>query len=133
MGSAFAQRLRGFEATVISFDKYKKNYSDGNTLETSLEGIFDLADIVSIHVPLTEETRFMCDQAFFERFKKNIWFINTSRGPVVNTADLAGQIRSGKIIGAALDVLEYEDSSFENLSGQFPDAFRYLSESDHVS
>jgi D-3-phosphoglycerate dehydrogenase len=132
MGSAFAQRLRGFETTVISYDKYKKNYSDGNTLETTLAGIFESADILSLHVPLTEETRFMCDQAFFERFKKNIWFINTSRGSVVHTGDLAEQIRSGKILGAALDVLEYEDSSFENLSGQFPDAFRFLLESDKV-
>ncbi len=132
MGSAFAQRLQGFEATVISFDKYKKNYSDGNTLETTLEEIFNSADIVSLHVPLTEETRFMCDKAFFERFKKNIWFINTSRGPVVNTTDLAVQVRSGKIMGAALDVLEYEDSSFENLSVHFPDAFRFLLESDQV-
>jgi D-3-phosphoglycerate dehydrogenase len=132
MGSAFAQRLRGFEATVISFDKYKKNYSDGNTFETTLEGIFESADILSLHIPLTEETRFMCDKAFFERFRKNIWFINTSRGPVVNTSDLAEQIKAGKIFGAAIDVLEYEDSSFENLYGQFPDAFRFLLESDQV-
>jgi D-3-phosphoglycerate dehydrogenase len=132
MGSAFAQRLQGFEATVISYDKYKKDYSDGNTFETTMEEIFNRADIVSLHIPLTEETRFMCNQAFFERFRKNIWFINTSRGQIVNTADLPKQLKSGKIIGAALDVLEYEDSSFESLSGQFPDAFRFLSESDKV-
>ncbi len=132
MGSAFAQRLRGFEARVISHDKYKKDYSDGNTAETTLDQIFEQADVVSLHVPLTEETRFMCNKAFFERFRKNIWFINTSRGAVVNTVDLVNQLRSGKIIGAALDVLEYEDSSFENLTGGFPDAFRYLSGSDRV-
>jgi D-3-phosphoglycerate dehydrogenase len=132
MGSAFAQRLQGFEATVISYDKYKKNYSDGNTIETTLEKIFESTDILSLHVPLTEETRFMCDRAFFERFKKNIWFINTARGSVVHTSDLVDQIKSGKIIGAALDVLEYEDSSFENLYGRFPDAFRFLLESDKV-
>ncbi len=132
MGSAFTQRLRGFEANVISYDKYKKDYSDGNTFETTLEKIFELADIVSLHVPLTEETRFMCDKDFFERFKKNIWFINTSRGAVVNTGDLVSQLKTGKIIGAALDVLEYEDSSFETLSGEFPDAFHYLSVSDRV-
>ena len=132
MGSAFAQRLQGFEATVISYDKYKRNYSDGNTIETMLEEIFDSADIVSMHVPLTEETHFMCDKAFFKRFKKNIWFINTSRGLVVNTADLAEQVRSGKVIGAALDVLEYEDSSFEKLSGKYPEAYRYLLGSDKV-
>jgi D-3-phosphoglycerate dehydrogenase / 2-oxoglutarate reductase len=132
MGSAFAQRLQGFEATVISYDKYKKNYSDGNTVETTLEKIFEFTDILSLHVPLTEETRFMCDKIFFERFKKNIWFINTARGAIVNTGDLTEKIKSGKIIGAALDVLEYEDSSFENLSIQFPDAFRFLLESDKV-
>jgi D-3-phosphoglycerate dehydrogenase / 2-oxoglutarate reductase len=132
MGSAFALRLRGFEASVISFDKYRKNYSDGNTLETTLEMIFNTADIVSMHVPLTEETRFMCDKAFFEAFRKKIWFINTSRGKVVKTSDLAEQIRSGKVLGAALDVLEYEDSSFENLTGKFPEAFRFLLASDKV-
>jgi D-3-phosphoglycerate dehydrogenase / 2-oxoglutarate reductase len=132
MGSAFAQRLQGFETQVISWDKYKKNYSDGNTIETTLEEIFDMADIVSLHVPLTEETTYMCDKSFFERFRKNIWFINTSRGLIVNTGDLAEQIRSGKIIGAALDVLEYEDSSFENLSGNFPEPFRFLSGSDKI-
>lgn len=132
MGSAFAQRLKGFEARVISYDKYKKNYSDGNTTETTLEEIFVSSDIVSLHVPLTEETRFLCDKAFFERFSKKIWFINTSRGQVVNTGDLAGQLRSGKIIGAALDVLEYEDATFEQLSGKLPDDFRFLVESDKV-
>jgi D-3-phosphoglycerate dehydrogenase len=132
MGSAFAQRMLGFEATVISYDKYKKNYADGNTIETTLERIFESADIVSMHVPLTEETRFMCGKDFFERFKKNIWFINTSRGAIVNTGDLAELIRSGKVLGAALDVLEYEDSSFENLSVQFPDALRFLLASDKV-
>jgi len=132
MGSAFAQRLKGFEATVISYDKYKKNYSDGNTIECTLEEIFDRADIVSLHVPLTIETSFMCNNVFFKNFRKNIWFINTSRGSVTYTNDLAEQLRSGKVIGAALDVLEYEDSSFEGLPGSFPDAFRYLIESDRV-
>jgi len=132
MGSAFAQRLRGFEARVISYDKYKTDYSDGNTLESTQEEVFETADIVSLHVPLTEETRLMCNQDFFSRFRKNIWFINTSRGQVVNTADLAQALRSGKVIGAALDVLEYESSSFEKLSGQFPEEFSYLAKSDKV-
>jgi D-3-phosphoglycerate dehydrogenase len=132
MGSAFAQRLKGFEAKVLSYDKYKTNYSDENISETTMEEIFDRTDILSLHVPLTEETKFMCNSAFFERFRKNIWFLNTSRGPVVNTADLVDQLRSGRILGAGLDVLEYEDSSFENLSGHLPEAFRYLMNSDRV-
>ena len=132
MGSAFAQRLQGFEATVISYDKYKKDYSDGNTHETTLEEIFDLADIVSIHVPLTEETRYMCNDEFFKLFRKKIWFLNTSRGLVVNTIELVNHLKSGKLLGVALDVLEYEDASFENISGNYPGAFRYLTECDNV-
>ena len=132
MGSAFAQRLKGFEADVISYDKYKTDYSDGNTRETTMEEIFESADILSLHVPLTEETRCLCDSGFFKKFRKNLWFINTSRGPIVNTRDLADQLKSGKILGAALDVLEYEDSSFEGLSGQFPEEIRFLLESDRV-
>lgn len=132
MGSAFAQRLKGFEANVIAYDKYKKGYSDDYVTESSLEAIFDSADIVSMHVPLTIETRWMCDKPFFERFRKNIRFINTSRGSVVKTVDLVDQIKTGKIIGTALDVLEYENSSFENLSGNYPEAFRFLISSDKV-
>jgi D-3-phosphoglycerate dehydrogenase / 2-oxoglutarate reductase len=132
MGSAFAQRLKGFEAQVIAYDKYKKDYSDDNVRETTLEEIFTFADILSMHIPLTEETHYLCDASFFGKFRKNIWFINTSRGAIVNTRDLAGQLRSGKIIGAALDVLECEDSSFEGLSGQIPDSFRFLLQSDLV-
>jgi D-3-phosphoglycerate dehydrogenase len=132
MGSAFAQRLSGFDANVLSYDKYKKDYSDGNTHETTLEEIFDLADIVSIHVPLTEETRYMCNDEFFKLFRKKIWFLNTSRGLVVNTIELVNHLKSGKLLGVALDVLEYEDASFENISGNYPGAFRYLTECDNV-
>ncbi len=132
MGSAFAQRLKGFEAEVISFDKYKTVYSDGNTREVSLEEIFRSADILSIHVPLTEETQHMVDQGFLRKFRKSIWLINTSRGPVVNTKDLADALRSGKVIGAALDVLEVEDRSFETLAGKLPGEIKYLMELDNV-
>src|ERR1035438_3002765 len=85
MGSAFAQRLKGFNARVISYDKYKTGYSDGNTLESTLEDIFETADILSLHVPLSEETRYMVNDGFLKKFRKNIWLINTARGPVVNT------------------------------------------------
>ena len=132
MGSAFAQRLKGFEANVISYDKYKHQYTDGNTLESSLDEIFKQTDILSLHVPLSEETLHMVDDAFLRRFQKNIWLINTSRGPVVNTADLVKNLDAGKVIGAALDVLEYEDSSFEMLSGKIPDELNYLLESENV-
>ncbi|MFH1159832.1 MAG: NAD(P)-dependent oxidoreductase [bacterium] len=132
MGSAFAQRLKGFEANVISYDKYKQNYSDGNTRETTLEEIFETATIVSLHIPLTEETTYLVDTAFLEKFRKHIWLINTSRGKVVKTSDLIEALKSGRIQGAALDVLEYEDSSFEALSKDLPADFKYLMEADNV-
>ncbi|MBE0648156.1 MAG: hydroxyacid dehydrogenase [Bacteroidales bacterium] len=131
-GSAFARRLKGFEANVISFDTYKTNYSDGNTRETTLQEICDTADILSLHVPLTEETEFMVDATFIQKFRKPFWLINTSRGKVVRTADLAEALKSGKVRGAALDVLEYEDSSFETLSRDLPRDFRYLMEAENV-
>jgi D-3-phosphoglycerate dehydrogenase len=132
MGSAFAQRLKGFETNVVSYDKYKKNYSDGNTLETSLEVIFETTDILSLHVPLTEETRYMVNGGFLSKFRKKIWLINTSRGMVIKTIDLLTQLKAGKVMGAALDVLEYEDSSFEALSGNRTEEFNYLLNADNV-
>ncbi len=132
MGSAFAQRLRGFEADVISWDKYKSGYSDGNTRETTLDELFASCDILSLHVPLTAETKYMVDGNFLDHFRKPLFLINTSRGPVVKTADLIAKLKSGKVLGAALDVLEYEDSSFERLSADPPEGMKYLMECDNV-
>ena len=132
MGSAFAQRLKGFNARVISYDKYKTGYSDGNTLESTLEDIFETADILSLHVPLSEETRYMVNDGFLKKFRKNIWLINTARGPVVNTKDLVKHLTSGKVAGAALDVLEYEESSFDLLHDRMPEEFTYLCNSGNV-
>jgi D-3-phosphoglycerate dehydrogenase / 2-oxoglutarate reductase len=132
MGSAFAQRLKGFEANVISYDKYKNSYSDGNTIETSLDVIFETTDILSLHIPLTEETHYMANSEFLHKFRKEILLVNTSRGTVINTKDLVACLKSGKVIGAALDVLEYEDSSFESLSGNRPGDLEYLLNADNV-
>ena len=132
MGSAFAQRLKGFEAEVISYDKYKTNYTDGNTRETDLGDLFETADVISLHVPLTDETHYMVNSDFIGRFRKNFWLINTSRGPVVNTRDLTEHLTSGKVAGAALDVLEYEDASFESLSGKYPEGYKNLLLADNV-
>ena len=96
MGSAFAQRLKGFDATVISYDKYKVGYSDGNTRETSMNELFHECDILSLHVPLTFETTHLVDDSFLMNFRKNVWLINTSRGPVIKTADLVKNIRLGE-------------------------------------
>jgi len=134
MGGAFAQRLRGFGAHVIAYDKYKFNYSDEYVTEKTLNDIFEETDILSLHIPLTDETQFMINDHFINQFKKNIYLINTARGKVVKTDDLIKNIRSGKVIGAALDVLEYEQTSFENLHSaeKLPETFEYLIKSDRV-
>ena len=131
-GGAFAQKLKGFEAEVIAYDKYKSGYTNEFVREASIEALWEMADIVSLHVPLTDETLFMADDSFFGRFRKKIIFINTSRGQVVRTSALVSGLRSGKISAAALDVLEFEDSSFEAISGDRPPDLKYLLESENV-
>jgi len=132
-GSAFARKLIGFDAEVIAYDKYKKNYSDEFVRETDLNELFEKTDVLSLHVPLTEETLFMVDASFISRFKKKIFIINTSRGKVLKTADLVNLIDSGKVSGACLDVLEYEGITFENLeTADLPVAFSKLIKMDQV-
>ena len=134
MGGAFAQRLKGFEANVIAYDKYKFDYSNEFVTEKELEDLFEQTDILSVHVPLTEETMFMINDEFINRFKKDIYIINTARGKVLKTEDLVKNMKSGKVLGAALDVLEYEQVSFENLhsDNDLPEAFQYLINSKNV-
>ncbi len=134
MGGAFAQRLKGFEAKVIAFDKYKFNYSNEFVTENSLEELFEHTDILSLHVPLTDETKFMVNDDFINRFKKDIYIINTARGKVVKTEDLVKNMKIGKVLGAALDVLEYEQTSFESLhsDNDLPEAFQYLINNEKV-
>ena len=130
-GSAFAKVLRGFDVKILAYDKYKQNFLEGAVLSPSGGGgaagggsgggvfqctpeeIFSEADILSLHLPLNDETNYLVNDAFINKFKKNIYLINTSRGPIVKTDDLVKNIKTGKILGACLDVLEYEESSFE--------------------
>jgi len=127
-GSAFARKLSGFETNVISYDKYKTNYSDGFTKVVNLDDIFNISDIVSLHVPLTSETRYMADDNFFNNFHNNIFLINTSRGSVVKISSLIKAISENKVLGAALDVIEYEETSFDkmNLINMPDDFFKLL-------
>jgi D-3-phosphoglycerate dehydrogenase len=133
MGSAFVQRLSGFDCNVIAFDKYKKGFSDKNVKEVSLQTLFDETDILSLHIPLTEETNYMVNDDFINSFAKSIFIINTSRGKIINTKDLVKNLKSGKIRGAALDVLEYENQSFES-KGEITDkdTYDYLIKSNKV-
>ena len=133
MGSAFAERLKGFGVKLLVYDKYKTNFGNECIQESSLERIFDEADIVSLHVPLTAETERMVNDTFINNFKKNIYIINTARGKCLNTDDLVMNLKSGKVLGACLDVLEYEMTSFETLDvTMLPEAFQYLTKSDKV-
>ncbi len=132
-GSAFAKKLRGFDVHVLAYDKYKTSFSDGLVNEAEIKELFEKSDVVSLHVPLTGETDYMVNDHFINQFSKNIYLINTSRGKIVNTPDLVKNLESGKVLGACLDVLEYEGFSFEDLnSSNLPAAFSKLVEMDQV-
>lgn len=113
MGQSFARKLAGFGVQVIAYDKYKTGFSDSFAKEVSMEQIVKQADVLSFHIPLTRETRQMVDDEYLFHFRKPIILLNTARGEIVNTSAVLNAIKSGKIIGAGLDVLEVE--KFPNL------------------
>lgn len=132
MGKAFAKKLRGFDVEVLCYD-IKDNVADENTTQVSLKKLQQKADVLSLHTPQTPLTLNMVDAAFINQFAKPFWLINTARGKSVVTSDLVSALKSGKILGAGLDVLEYEKASFESLfSSKMPKAFQYLIEADNV-
>ena len=133
MGRAFAQRIKAFTPNVLAFDKYKQNFSDELVQESTMEELFEKADILSLHVPLTAETQYLISEDYIKKFKKNIILINTARGECVNTKDLVFALGNSKIAGACLDVLEYEKTTFEEMFTQdMPKALEYLLESKNV-
>ena len=107
-GKSFAQKLSGFEVSVIAYDKYKTGFSDKYAEEVSMEQVVKFADVLSFHIPLTRETRRLFNEEYLFHFKKSIILINASRGEIVDTQALVGGLKSGKITGAGLDVLEVE-------------------------
>jgi len=108
MGKSFAKKLAGFEVNVIAYDKYKTGFTDAYAKEVSMEEIVKQSDVLSLHIPLTSETRQMVDDEYLLHFRKPIFFINTARGEVVNTKAVLNAIAANKILGAGLDVLEVE-------------------------
>jgi D-3-phosphoglycerate dehydrogenase len=132
MGKSFAKKLRGFEVDVLCYD-ILPNIADSNAKQVSLQEIQQKADVLSLHIPWTPETDKLVDTSFINQFSKPFWFINTARGKSVVTSDLVSALQSGKILGAGLDVLEYEKLSFETLfEGEKPEAFDYLLQAKNV-
>ena len=131
MGKAFAQRLMGFEMEVIAYDKYISGFGNSHVEEVSLEEIFQRADIVSLHTPLSTETIGMMNSSLFEKFKKPIVVINTARGKSLVVEDLIDSLNSKRIIGACLDVLDIESANF-NLNKATSQSFEKLKKFNNV-
>ena len=133
MGKSFAKKLRGFDVDVLCYD-IKENVVDANCKQVSLAELQEKSDVLSLHTPQTERTQNMINADLINGFKKNFWLINTARGKSVVTKDLVAALKTGKILGAGLDVLEYEKASFENLfsDDKMPEAFQYLIQSEQV-
>ncbi len=132
MGKSFAKKLKGFDVEVLCYD-ILENVGDENARQVTLEELCKKTDVLSLHTPWTPETDKMINTDFIARFEKPFWFINTARGNSVVTADLVEALKSGKILGAGLDVLEYEKLSFENLfEGEKPQAFEYLLQAENI-
>jgi D-3-phosphoglycerate dehydrogenase len=132
-GSAFARKLRGFDVKCMAYDKYRKGYGDHFVMECTLPAILKNADVISFHIPQNNQTLFMANDAFFARIRKPVYLLNLSRGKIVETAALVRAIESGKVKGAALDVLEYESSSFEEwFRPPWPEDLSHLLQSDRV-
>jgi len=133
MGKSFAKKLRGFDVDVLCYD-IQENVGDENAKQVSLQELQLKADVLSLHIPWTPETDKMVNTNFINSFAKPFWLINTSRGKNVATSDLVIALQSEKILGAGLDVLEYEKLSFENLflDSNKPEAYQYLLDSDNV-
>lgn len=133
MGKAFAKKLKGFETEVLCYD-ILDNVGDANARQVSLAELQEKSDVLSLHLPWTPETDKMVDKSFINAFKKPFWIINTSRGKNIVTADLVAAMKEKKVLGAGLDVLEYEKLSFETLFQEenTPEAFQYLLEAKNV-
>ena len=132
MGKALAQRLSGFGMSIIAYDKYISGFGSDTVKEVNMEEVFKTADFVSLHTPLSDETKGMVKTTFIENFKKSFYLINTARGQSVITKDLVVALKTKKISGACLDVLDMETSSFEKVIEGNDTAFEELVNLDNV-
>ncbi len=129
-GSAFARVLKGFNIKILAYDKYKSGFSADNVCETTLQEIQEKADVISFHVPLTAETKHLGNTEFFKALKKSPVILNTSRGAVINTADLLNALETNQISAAGLDVLENE--KLESYNSTENDIFHMLQQMSNV-
>lgn len=133
MGRAFAKKLTGFDCKILAHDKYLSGFGNQHIHEVSIDAIQEQADIISFHLPLTRETHFYFDEGFVNDCNKPFFLINTARGPIVKTRALMTGLNSGKVLGACLDVLEFEQFNFEQLhANELPSEFKELINSDRV-
>ncbi len=133
MGTALARRLSGFGCRVIAYDKFKTDYGDAYAEAVDLDTLQQESDIISLHIPYSEENRFFVDGAFLDTCRKRVFLVNTARGTVLHTAELVHHLKAGKVLGAALDVLEYEETSFNFLDfSALPEPFQFLISADNV-
>ena len=132
MGKAFAKKLKGFDVEVLCYD-IKGGVGDANAKQVALKEFQEKVEVVSLHTPQTPLTLGMVNSEFINGFKNPFWFINTARGKSVVTKDLVSALKSGKILGAGLDVLEYEKASFEDMfTSIMPEPFQYLITSENI-
>ena len=123
-GKSVARKLSGFGCKLLVYDKYLEDYGNEYAEQSEMIQIFEECDIITFHVPLTNETKWMVDDIYLNRFKKSIYLLNLSRGKVIRTKDLVACMESGKVLGAALDVLENE--KIGNLTDDEKEWFEYL-------
>ena len=131
MGKSFANKLKGFNCNVICYD-IKKNLGDLNSRQVSLNELKNKSEIISLHIPLSVSTKKMINKDFISQIKNPFWLINTARGNIIETDDVVEALKSKKILGAALDVLEYESSSFESIFKKNIESLNYLIKAKNV-
>ena len=132
-GSAFAKKLEGFDCKVLAYDKYKKNFTNRNVIEATMEEIFEQAEVLSFHVPLTQETDQLFDNQYINKFHHPFFLLYLSRGKIVNTRALVEGLKTRKVRGACLDVLEYEPSDFSSFfTNQVPEELNFLLRQENV-
>ncbi len=132
-GKAFARKLRGFDITLLAYDKYKTGFGDDFVIEATLEALLRKSDVISFHIPQNEETIYFANQEFFDALGKPIYLLNLSRGKIVETKSLIESIVKGTTISAGLDVNEFEKKSFEQFFDETDnEELKFLLESDKI-